>query len=84
MNVSFNCARQMADGRPHAWRHVGRRFADVNVVNRGPQDGGGVMGRHKTSINVYDSEFQFPLISSNFAQPLKRIGATFHRPQSTA
>jgi hypothetical protein len=26
--------------------------------------------------------FQFPLISSNFAQPLKRSGTTFHRPQS--
>ncbi len=27
--------------------------------------------------------FQFPPISSNFAQPLKRSGPTFHRPQST-
>ena len=31
-----------------------------------------------------DSLFQFPPISSNFAQPLKRSGTTFHRPQSTA
>jgi hypothetical protein len=28
--------------------------------------------------------FQFPIISYNFAQPLKRSGTTFHRPQSTA
>ncbi len=34
-------------------------------------------------IGVYDSVFQFLLISSNFAQPLKRRGPTFHRPQST-
>ncbi len=31
----------------------------------------------------YDSVFQFLPISSNFAQPLKRSGPTFHRPQST-
>ena len=30
---------------------------------------------------MYDSAFQFPPISSNFAQ---RSGTTFHRPQSTA
>ncbi len=34
-------------------------------------------------IGVYDSVFQFLPISSNFAEPLKRSGATFHRPQST-
>ncbi len=34
-------------------------------------------------IGVYDSVFQFLPISSNFAQPLKRSGATFHRPHST-
>jgi hypothetical protein len=34
-------------------------------------------------IDVYDSVFQFPPISSNFAQPL-RSGTIFHRPQSTA
>jgi hypothetical protein len=33
---------------------------------------------------LVDSVFQFPPISSNFAQPLKRSGTTFHRPQSTA
>ena len=32
---------------------------------------------------VYDSMFQFLPISSNFTQPLKRSGPTFHRPQST-
>jgi hypothetical protein len=35
-------------------------------------------------INVYDSVFQFPPISSNVAQQLKRSGTTFHRPQSIA
>ncbi len=34
-------------------------------------------------IGIYDSVFQFLSISSNFAQPLKRSGPTFHRPQST-
>ncbi len=34
-------------------------------------------------IGVYDSVFQFLPISSNFSQPLKRSGPTFHRPQST-
>ena len=35
-------------------------------------------------IDVYDSVFQFPPISSNFAQALKTSGTTFHRPQSIA
>jgi hypothetical protein len=35
-------------------------------------------------IEMYNSVFQFPIISYNFAQPLKRSGTTFHRPQSTA
>ena len=35
-------------------------------------------------INVYDSVFQFTPISSNFTQPLIRIGTKSHRPQSTA
>jgi hypothetical protein len=34
-------------------------------------------------IDLYDIVFQFPPISSNFAQPLKRRGTSFHRPQST-
>ena len=35
-------------------------------------------------IYVSDSMFQFPPLSSNFAQPLKKIGTTLHRPRSTA
>ncbi len=34
-------------------------------------------------IGVYDSVFQFLPLSSNFAQPFKRSGPTFNRPQST-
>jgi hypothetical protein len=34
-------------------------------------------------IDMYDSVFQFPPKSSNFAQPLKRSGTIFHRSQST-
>ncbi|MEQ2278988.1 hypothetical protein AMECASPLE_004870 [Ameca splendens] len=34
-------------------------------------------------VGVYDGVFQFLPISINFAQPLKRSGPTFHRPQST-
>jgi hypothetical protein len=32
-------------------------------------------------IYMYDSMFQFPPISSNFAQPLKRSGTIFHDQQ---
>ncbi len=121
------------DGRQRVWRHVGERFADVNVVDRVAHGGGGVMVRadvcygqwtqvhaqryrdeegsvhnswklktsqflhgqhtHQTChplnmfamlwIGVYDSVSQFLTISSNFAQPLKRSGPTFYRPQST-
>jgi hypothetical protein len=35
-------------------------------------------------IDVYNSVFWFPPMSSNFAQPLKRTGTTFHRIHSTA
>ncbi len=155
-----------SDGRQRVWRRVGERFAEVNVVDRVANGGGGVMvwagvcygqrtqvhfidgilnaqryrdeilrpllchssttitsccsmimhgpmlqgsvhssWKLKTSqflhgqythrtchplsmfgmlwIGVYDSVFQFLPISSNFAQPLKRSGPTFHRPQST-
>ncbi len=34
-------------------------------------------------IDIYNSVFQFLPISSKFAQPLKRSGPTFQRPQST-
>ena len=47
MNPGFQLYQ--ADGRQRVWHHVGERFADVNVVNRGPHGDGGVMvrGRHK-------------------------------------
>ena len=67
--------------RPRIWHRVDERFSDVNVVNRVPHDGGGV---GMLWINMYDSVFQFPPISSNFTQLLQRSGTTFHRPQSTA
>jgi hypothetical protein len=35
-------------------------------------------------INVYNFVFQFPQISSNFTQTLKRSGTAFHRLLSTA
>ncbi len=37
----------------------------------------------KDLYTTYDNMFHFLPISSNFAQPLKRSGLTFHRPQST-
>ncbi len=41
MNPGFSLYR--ADGRQHVWRHVGERFADVNVVDQVAHGGGGVM-----------------------------------------
>jgi hypothetical protein len=85
-----------ADGERCTWRCVGEWFVDGNVVNRVPHSGGGVMvwpgissmacilTRHVTHWACLDSMFQFPPKSSNFAQPLKRSGTTFHRPRSTA
>ena len=32
-----------ADGRQRVWRHMGEWFPDVNVVNRMPYGGGGIM-----------------------------------------
>jgi hypothetical protein len=156
------CQLYQSDGRQCVLRHVKVRFA-VNIVNRVPHFGGGVMVwaginyRQRTQLNfidgglialrswcpllchssaaitscfnmiihgpmsqgsvhnswklqmsqffhslhthhtcnqlsmfgmlfiyVYNTVFQFPPISCNFAQPFKRIGTTFHRPQSTA
>ena len=57
-NVNFSTIRRLQCGfrkfgstsnwpqnrRPHVWRCVGERFADVNVVNRVPHSGGGSYG----------------------------------------
>jgi hypothetical protein len=51
-----------------------------------------ILTRHVTQLSmfgmlwnyVHDRELQFPPISSNFAQPLKRSGTTFHRLQTAA
>ena len=37
-----------------------------------------INGNLNTQIDMHDSMFQFPPISSNFAQPLKRSGRTIH------
>ena len=44
MNPSFNCTWQMADSM-----YVGKWFADVNIVNRVPHVGGGVMAWSRIS-----------------------------------
>jgi hypothetical protein len=41
MNPGFQLYR--ADGRERVWRCVGEWFPDVNIVNRVPHGGGGVM-----------------------------------------
>jgi hypothetical protein len=45
INPGFNCTGQMyrSDGRQLIWCCVGKRFANVKVVNRVPQGGSGVM-----------------------------------------
>ncbi len=53
-----------------AWQHTHRTYRPLSMFGR-------------LWIGVYDSVFQFLPISSNFTQPLKRSGPTFHRPQST-
>ena len=42
-NRPHNHKLYQADGRQRVWRCVGKRFADVNAVNRVPHGGGGVM-----------------------------------------
>ncbi len=49
-----------ADGRQRVWRRVVERFANVNVVNRVPHGGGGVMVwadicyREQTQVHFID------------------------------
>ncbi len=73
----------------NAWPHVARICTQFLETENIPVPG---QHTHRTCpplsmfgmlwISVYDS-VQFLPISSNFAQPLKRSGPTFHRPQST-
>ncbi len=162
--LTFDGVWHLADSRQRVYCQVGKRFADVNVVDRVAHGGGGVMEwaglcygqwtqvhfidgilnaqRYRDEIlrpifvpfihdhhlmwqhdnarphvarictqfleaenipvlawpaysqdmspieHVWDAldrriRQQFLTISSNFAQPLKRSGPTFHRPQST-
>ena len=104
LNVNFSTICRFREfgstfNRPHNRRprlrdRVGERFADVNVVNRVPHGGGGIILWSAYSpdmlpmfemlwIDMFDCVFQFPPTSSKFTQPL-RSGTTFRRPQSTA
>uniref|UniRef100_A0A8C7Q1K1 Uncharacterized protein n=1 Tax=Oncorhynchus mykiss TaxID=8022 RepID=A0A8C7Q1K1_ONCMY len=47
-----------ADGRPHVWCHAGKRFADVNVVNRGLHGGGWFMVRTTNTIAFCRWQFE--------------------------
>ena len=67
MNPGFHCTRQMADS---LYDVVCERFADVNVVNRVPHGGGGVMvwtgtdNKHNGTLNAqrYRDEILRPVV----------------------
>ncbi len=77
---------QHDNARPHVARICTQFLEDENQFLHGQHT-------HRTChplsmfgmlwIVIYDSEFQFLPISSNFTQPLKRSEPTSHRPQST-
>jgi hypothetical protein len=74
-----------ADGRQCVWCCVGKRFADVNVVNRVPHGGGGVMVWAGIS---YGQQTQLHFIDGNLNaqryrdEILRPIVVPFIRPPS--
>ncbi len=62
---------------PGSWKHHSSHMASILT---GHVTHWACLG---CSGSTYTTVFQFLPISSNFAQPLKRSGPTFHRPQST-
>jgi hypothetical protein len=62
--TSFNgsMSNRPHNRRPHVWPHAGKRFADVNVVNRVPHGDGAVMVR--ASI-IYGQQTQLHFIDGN-------------------
>ncbi|KAK6291801.1 hypothetical protein J4Q44_G00375860 [Coregonus suidteri] len=85
--MPFICHHHLMFQHHNALPHVARIFTQFLEAENGPG-----LHTHQTChrfsmfgmlwINMYNRVFQFPPISSNFAQPLKRSGTTFHRPQS--
>ncbi len=81
MDYKDPCCKDMLQGSVHnSWKLKTSQFLHGQHTHRTchPMSMFGMLW-----IGVYDSVFQFLPISSNFAQPLKMSGPTFHRPQST-
>ena len=90
--VLLICPHHLMFQHDNAWPHVARICTQFKELKMSQFFHG--LHTHQTChplsmfgmlwINVFDSVFQFLPIFSNFVQPLKRIGTTFHMPQSTA
>ena len=67
-----------ADGRQRVWHHVGKRFADINVVNRVPHGGGGVMVwtglsyEQQTQLHFINGNLNAQNYSDKFLRPIVR------------
>jgi len=77
---NHNLMLQHDNAQPHVARiwKLNPRFCMASILTGHPLSMFGIVWN-----GVYDSMFQVLPISSNFGLPLKRIGSTFHRPQST-
>ena len=76
-NVHQNCFLPWPyNHRPLVWRHMGEQFADVNVVNRVPHGGDGVMVwagisyRQRTQLHFIDGNFNAQKYRDEILRPV--------------